>query len=495
MVKEQYMKRREFLKHSGSLIAVGALPGVSFASKAPESPKRLNLLFITVDDMNGSLPGFMGGKYNLTPNLDALAARSHRFVNNRTTAPICQPSREAMMTGRVPHRSGALGFTPVNEGVPTLTTILQAQNYYTAAVHKTEHMQPPSCFPWDKSVVGRDRNPPEYTHAVTEEILKARKANRPFFINCNLNDPHRPFYGSPQAEEMDHHQSGSYKIPRELSANDVEVPSFLEDLPDVRKEFAQYCNSVQRMDSTIGKVLDVLDATHESENTVVLFSSDHGMPFPFAKATVYDNGTRTPVLLSCPKTGSPRTFKQMTCNIDILPTILDLLGVPVPEGVDGYSWMPLIQGRQYKEREFVITHVNSVISGANFPMRAIQDSRYSLVFTSWSDGHTKLKVESMSGLTYPAMVHAAKSDARIAARVKQYVVGTTWGFYDLVADPGQRTNLFDAPEYRERIKKMQQQLLAYMTETSDPQLDNLKAVLAGGKAIVQQPAVLRTGPQ
>ena len=114
--------------------------------------------------------------------------------------------------------------------------------------------------------------------------------------------------------------------------------------PTFARSTAQYCNSVQRADVTIGKVLAALQATLEAENTVVVFSADHGMPFPFSKATVYTNGTRTPVLIAYPGMDQPRTFKQLTANIDILPTLLDLLGVPQPEGIDGHSWVALMRG-------------------------------------------------------------------------------------------------------------------------------------------------------
>ena len=376
------MKRRDFLKNAGAALVVGRL---SKSGSQPDT-RSLNLLFLTVDDMNWSMPGFMGGRNNLTPSLDLLAGRSHRFVNNRTVAPICQPSREAMMTGRVPHRSGALGFTPVHEGIPTLITILKARNYYTAGIHKLDHMQPPSCFPWDHRVPGNERDPQEYADAVTAAITEARSSSRPFFINCNLNDPHRPFYGSPEAAEIDHNETGRYNVAKELRAEDVEVPSFLENLPNVREEYAQYCNSVRRADATIGKVLAALRATPEAEHTVAVFSADHGMPFPFSKATVYTNGTRTPVLIAYPGMGQPRTFTQLTANIDILPTLLDVLGVPQPGGIDGHSWAPLMRGQHAKNRDYVVTYVNTVNSGAAFPMRAIQNDRYSLVFSPWSDG-------------------------------------------------------------------------------------------------------------
>jgi N-sulfoglucosamine sulfohydrolase len=478
------MKRRDFLKSAGAALAVGRL------SKAASQPEKrpLNLLFLTVDDMNWSMPGCMGGRNNLTPSLDSLAGRSHRFVNNRTVAPICQPSREAMMTGRVPHRSGALGFTPVNEGIPTLITILKARNYYTVGIHKLQHMQPPSCFPWDYSVSGSGRDPQEYADAVTAAITEARSSSRPFFINCNLNDPHRPFYGSLEAAEIDHNETGRYKVAKELRAKDVEVPSFLENLPGVREEYAQYCNSVQRADVTIAKVLAALQATPEAENTVVVFSADHGMPFPFSKATVYTNGTRTPVLIAYPGMDQPRTFKQLTANIDILPTLLDLLGVPQPAGIDGHSWVPLMRGQHAKNRDYVITHINTVNSGAAFPMRAIQNERYSLVFSPWSDGTLRFQVESMDGLTYEAMRKAAETDPRIAARVDQYILGIALAFYDLAADPDQRVNRIGSKEHRQEIEKMKKQLLDDMTSTNDPQLENYRTLLAGRKPVVVQPA-------
>lgn len=479
------MHRRDFLKQSGAAItaaAVSASPALLAASRKPP-----NLLFITADDMNYSMPGFMGGKYGLTPSLDALALRSHRFVNNRTVAPICQPSREAMMTGRLPHRSGALGFNPIHEGVPTLTTLLQAQGYFAAAIHKTEHMQPPACFPWDHAVVGKGRSPLEYAEDVRESMDQARRSNRPFFINCNINDPHRPFYGSPKAAEVDHDEKGPYKVARELHADDVEAPSFLENLPGIRKEFSQYCNSTQRLDVSIGKVLEVLRASPEADNTIVLFTADHGMPFPFSKATVYTNGTRTPVVLSWPGMGQPKVFKDFTSNIDLLPTLLDLMGVAKPEGIDGESWLPIFQSHSPQNREYVITYVNGLNNNMVFPMRAIQNRRYSLIFSPWSDGKLHYQAESMWGLTYKAMARAAETDPRIAARVKQYILGIPLAFYDLETDPDQRINLIDAASHRKQIHTMEAALLSSMERTADPQLENFKTFLAGGQPIVIQP--------
>ncbi|MBS0333171.1 MAG: sulfatase, partial [Proteobacteria bacterium] len=374
------MDKRRFLQTT----AAAAMLTRPAARAAAKPKRRLNVLFMTADDMNWSMPGFMGGEGELMPNLDRLAAASHRFVNNRCAAPICQPAREAMFSGLMPSRSGGSGFTPLKEGTPTVPLILHQQGYFTAGIHKLEHMRPASSFPWDFSIPGKDRNPLVYEAGVREAIAKAKAAGKPFYINCNMNDPHRPFYGSPEAAEVDNNQQGPYKIPREITPDQVVVPPTLEDLPDVRKELAQYWNSNQRLDITIGKVLGALRDSGEWDNTLIVFSSDHGMPFPYAKATCYDYGTRVPFVISWPGMGEPKTFEALSCNIDVMPTVLELLGAPRPAGLDGRSLVPLIEARTHEHRPVVVTEVNTVASGINYAMRVVQDHRYALVFSPWA---------------------------------------------------------------------------------------------------------------
>lgn len=477
------MNKRRFLKTSASAALCACVPN---ASKAGATDARLNVLFVTVDDMDWSLPGFMGNRHNLTPNLDRLAERSYRFVNNRAAVPICQPSREAMMTGLLPHRSGGLGFTPVYDGTPTLPSILKENGYFTAVIHKIEHMQPASCFPWDFTRHGKDRNPLVYEEGIRAAIAEAKAKTKPFFINCNLNDPHRPFYGSPEAAKADHGERGPYRVKHEIKPEEVDVPACLEDLPAVRKELAQYWNNVKRLDVTIGRILKALRDCADADSTIVLFSSDHGMPFPFAKGTCYDAGTRTPALLSWPGMGKPRIIEAPTCNTDYLPTLLDILGIAAPPYLDGRSWRPLIEDRPGAPRDHVVTQVNTIVTGKAYPMRAIQNSRYALVFSPWADGKLTVKMESMAGLTFAAMEEAAKTDPTVAARVKQYMYGVPLALYDLQTDPGQRVNLIDHADQKDRAAEMTERLLHHMEKTGDPQLENFRILLGGGHPIVQQ---------
>lgn len=437
-----------------------------------------NVLWLTADDLDASLPGFMGGHPEITPHLDELAARSHRFVRNRTVVPICQPARQAMMTGLLPHRSGATGFTPIRPGIPTLTSILREAGYLTAGIHKLEHMLPAESFPWELAFPGKDRNPDAYEAAVVAALEQAQSQGRPFYINCNLNDPHRPFYGSPAADEMDAGQSGPYQVDRVFSPREVSIPPILEDLDPIRRELSQYWSSIRRMDFTIGKVLAALRRAGRENDTVVIFCSDHGMPFPFAKATCYDNGTRVPVLISWPTMPPPRAYTQLTSNIDLLPTILDLLGLASPPDIDGRSWAPLIEQPDRPGRDYVFTYVNTLSSGGSFPMRAVHDQRFVLIATLWAGGDRRFKAESMRGLTFASLRKAGRQRPDIDARVQQYLEGVPLALYDLERDPAQRVNLIGEAEHKHQASKMFQVLLDEMRRTGDPEAPKVER-LAG----------------
>lgn len=476
------MRKRTFLTGSAAAWAAMALPACTTAP--PRKP--LNLLLITVDDMDWSVLGFMGDAQGLTPNIDRLAARSHRFINNRAASPICQPSRQAMLTGLKPHRNGSLGFLPIRDGIPTLVTRLRDAGYFTSGIYKLHHMQPQSAFPWDYPVPGTDRNPAVYATAVREALKQAAAAGKPFFINCNVIDPHRPFYGSEKALVRDKGGQGPYKVPDEVMPAQVRVPPFLEDLGDVRKELTQYWNSTRRADIAVGRVIEALEDSGLRDNTIVVFTTDNGMALPFSKASCYDNGTRCPFTIAWPGMGEPRAFEDLSSHMDLFPTLLEMLGQSVSKDLDGHSLVARMRGQAQPARQYAVSEVNTVATGLSYPCRAIHDARYTLIFTPWADGKLDLRTESMGGLSYPAMTVAAKTNPVLARRVDEYAHGVPMGFYDLQQDPGQRSNLIGAPQHRERIARMTAALVEEMKRTEDPQLDNVQAMLAGRPAVVVQ---------
>ncbi len=384
--------------------------------------------------------------------------------------PICQPGRSALMTGRVPHRNGALGFDPIRKDVPTLVELLRDKGYFTGAIAKAAHMTPAAKFPWD--AIGEQalgKQPVPFADQFREMLGTAAKAGKPFFINANICDPHRDFI---KGSKQDSHLDGV----RICKPEEVAVPAFLEDIPKVREEIAYYQTSVSRFDVAFGLIMRELKAAGREGDTLVVFMSDHGMPFPFSKATVYYNGTWSPVLLRIPGEGTTQTRPELVSSVDVMPTLLELLRVAPPEGMDGRSWVPLLKGETQADRDFVITHVNTVSSGLSLAQRCIRTKDHSLMFHAWVGGKTKFRVEAMSGLSFAAM--KASEDPGIQQRVKQLVEGETLMFFDTAADSSERKNLASDPEHAPQITTLATKLLAHMKRTDDPQTEAFEAAMA-----------------
>ena len=161
-----------------------------------------------------------------------------------------------------------------------------------------------------------------------------------------------------------------------------------------------------------------------------------------------------------------------------MPTLLDLLAVKHPEGMDGCSWLPLLRGEKQDGRDYVITHVNTVSSGMSLPQRCIRTKDWALMFHAWPDGTAKFKVEAMSGITFKALETAGKADERIASRVKQLRVGEPLMFFNEQTDSGERSNSIADAHYAAEIKRLAALLLTHMEKTADPQTENFKKAMA-----------------
>jgi N-sulfoglucosamine sulfohydrolase len=454
-----------------SILIVGAAVVATSASFAAP----VNLLIITADDMNADSPGFMGNPYGATPNLDKFAAGAVRFERCHVTAPICQPSRSAIMTGRVPHRNGALGFNPIRTNVPTLVEVMRDHGYFTAAIHKIAHMVPKEKFPWDMPLEGSQKNPPAFGRDVAQCIAAAKAKGKPFFINANAGDPHRPFPGSNQKNAEDKGGATPSKV---YKPDQIKVPTFLEDIPDVRKEVAQYYTGCGRFDRCFGEAMDALTQSGHADDTLVVYLSDHGMSFPFSKATVYRNGTWSPVLFRGPKAKPLVDRTHFVSSVDIMPTILELLELAGPPGMDGRSLVPLTGKDEVPWPDHVFTHVNTVSSGKSFPQRCVRTATHSYMWMSWPDGKPQFKVEAMSGLSFNALNAAAKSDERIAGRIKQLLVGEREQLFDLQLDPDERKNRLNDPAYADELTRLRKLMLDQMQRTGDPQLLAFQKTLA-----------------
>ncbi len=469
--------RRRFLKAVGlgsALLASGQFP--SFG--AAQQKKRPNILLITADDMNWDALGCFGGRTpEITPNIDRLASEGIRFEHAHVTIAVCQPSRSVLMTGRYPHRNGAEGFQPINTSVPTLQEQLHKAGYIQGILGKVKHLAPPEKFKWDMvedyQDLGCGRNPQLYYKFAKDFFRQAAGRGQPFFLMANSHDPHRPFHGSAQEQKKFAKVLKDIPAPSRIyEGEEIEVPGFLPDLTNVRKEIAQYYSSVRRCDDTVGAVLRALSESGQAGNTLVMFLSDNGMALPFAKTNCYLHSTRTPWIAAWPGRIKPGTVdkQHFISGIDFMPTALNAAGVAALSGMDGSSFLPVLLGKRQPERDKVFTQFHQTSGRNRYPIRCVQNRRFGYIFNPWSDGQRVFKNESQSGLTFNAMKIAAQKDDSVAARVKLFQYRVVEEFYDFKNDPDGLHNLIDDPRYKEEIDKLRRELLDWMKKTGDPAL-------------------------
>lgn len=442
-----------------------------------EVSEPLNVLLITADDLNYNSIGSYGNTIpNITPNIDKLAQQGMRFTHAYVNIAVCQPSRQSIMTGRYPHNNGALGFDPINRDVPTLQEELNKVGYLNGIIGKEKHLKPMDKFYWDFCVreeevasgLGIGRDPERYYKFALDFFSKAKKENKPFFLMANSHDPHRPFAGSD--DEKRYWGKDLPKFSRKITEEEVTIPNFLFDLPEVKQEIAEYYTSVHRCDETIGAILKALDDSEFSDNTIVMFISDNGMAVPFAKSNCYLNSNKTPWIIRWPRHVQAGSIDSthVISGIDYMPSILDALHLSKTPNMDGYSFIPILKGEKQKQRTHVFTQFNKIFVGNEYPMRSVQNQRYGYIVNFWSDGKNQIKGDAMAGRTYKAMNKAAWSNEAIANRVELYKYRVPEELYDFKNDPDGLVNLTDKPEFQNELKRLKELLYLEMKRTNDP---------------------------
>lgn len=435
-----------------------------------------NVLLITADDMDGFTPSAFGGIPGVTPNIDKLASDGMTFHKAHVVAAICQPSRSSMMTGLLPHKNGAEGFLPINEDVDVISRILVADGFHVGILGKVDHLQPVEKFKWDFArdmrSLGMGRSPQAYGRAAREFLQSAADQGKPWFLMANSHDPHRPFHQSEdEREKWTDEERELYPAPSQVfTPAEVEsVPGFLPDLPAIREEYAQYLSSARRCDDTVGEVLAALDHSGQSADTLVIFLSDNGMAFPFAKANCYLRSTLTPLIIRWPGVTVPgsKNVDSFSSMLDLFPTICEAVGINVPPGKDGRSLLPLIRGDEESGRDHVHTVFHETGGKRRLEMRCVQSAQYGYIWNQWSNGDTEYRAENMNGISWNAMKEAAQLDEKVHERVDLYLTRVPEELYDLSLDPDCVNNLVDNGEDTEILEEFRSLLEEWMRINED----------------------------
>jgi N-sulfoglucosamine sulfohydrolase len=434
-------------------------------AQAQAKPK--NVVLIVADDLGRQL-GCYGDPVIKSPNIDGLAKRGVRFPHAYATVSSCSPSRASIYTGLYTHQNGQYGLQhpphsqQCHAWVQGLPNLLRAAGYFTGLIGKF-HVGPDSSFQFNRLMTktkGRDVN--SFAQLAREFLKDTEK--KPFFLVVAYQDPHRakqgfgnePFVGDPKEVKYD---------PKK-----VIVPYHLPDCEAVRKDLAEYYQSVTRMDRGVGLILEVLRETGTLDETLIIFISDNGIPFPGAKTTLYNAGINLPLIIAGPGIPQGRTNNAMVSYIDLTPTILDVAKAKQPQykfKLPGRSILPIVNDDNPKGWDTVFgSHQFHEIT-MYYPMRTIVTPKYKLIINL---DHQKAYPFASDLWGSPSWQNVRKTGEKMMGLrpVASYLQRPKEELYDLSSDPNELKNLAADSAHVQALGDLRQRLRTWQQETGDP---------------------------
>jgi N-sulfoglucosamine sulfohydrolase len=430
-----------------------------------------NVLLIIADDQGRDL-GVYGNPVLQTPNLDRLAARGTLFTSAFATVSSCSPSRSVIYTGLYSHSNGMYGLAHdvhnqhLLPSVRTLPQYLKAAGYRTGLVGK-KHILPESQLPFDEELAPEQPGNRDVAFMADE----ARKfisgsAGKPFLLIVGYSDPHRAQENFGNTRAWPHVARATYDPAK------VIVPAHLPDLPEVRRDLAQYYESVSRLDSGVGLLLEVLRDTKHDGDTLVIYLSDNGRAFPGAKTTLYDEGIHLPLIISSPaQTKRGVRNDAMVSWVDITPTILDWARAPLPRGqqLAGRTVLPILEQANPRGWDRVFASHGFHEIQQYYPMRALRTRAYKYIVNLAAALEFPIAGDVASSPSWQAI--AARPSAGLGARTLQaFLHRPAEELYDLRKDPSEVRNLAGDPGHREVLERMRADMAKFRADTHDPWL-------------------------
>ena len=461
------MKRRNFLKAASAGSMAAALPAISVAKKRP------NILFCISDDQSWAHTSTMGDPVVKTPAFDRVAREGILFTHAFCDAPSCAPSRSAILTGQHIWRLEEAGniHSKLPEKFDTYTGLLEKAGYAVGSYSKAWS---PGKFKTSAGWVHNREtkiNPAGYNFRSFEEFYQDVAKDEPFCFWLGSTDAHRAYKRNSGV------QSG-------MDAAKVPVPPHLPDDPIVRNDILDYYFELQRFDRLVADTLAILEEAGELDNTLVVVTSDNGMPFPRAKASLYDFGTRMPLAIRWPsKISAPgRKYEGFVHLSDMAPTFLEAAGLQQPEAMCARSLMDVFSGTETVPRDSAFTamerHDGCRKGGKGYPCRALRTHEFLYIRNyepdRWPAGDPDA---SNCARAIPfGEVDSSPSKSLLMDNKDAYQKFYQLAFgkrpaeelYDLSSDPGQLNNVAALPGYAEIKSALSAQLQQYTAKTGDP---------------------------
>ena len=490
------------------------LSTTSVAAEKSLSGSKPNILFIMTDQQRWDCLGANGNQIIKTPHLDRFAKQSANFTHCFVQAPVCVPSRASFFTGRYPHsHKNRVNYTPLDRREVLMQARLKQAGYVTTSIGKLHYYPPtpqearrtgfdfvelhdavPSLDKYSDYIKWRKENDPQhkrYHRALAKNIpsgenpyrqaldikysettwiaqrtkhhiKRLEKNDKPFFLFCSFWKPHSPFEVPMPFDSM--YNDVTIPLPGQLSLEQIGKlplplrllilrgrPVYETDRAKLQWMYRSYYGAISHIDSEVGGILQVLEETGQADNTIVVFSSDHGDQLLehglMGKNCFFDSSVRVPFMIRFPPTIKPGQYNELIESIDLLPTLFELAGLPEPYENQGRSLVPLIaeSEREYKKREAV------------FSENVIPE-----VITSG-----KLNFQFQKGIGIKNVRHPDAKMVRTRRWKYIYYPEGDAELYDLKNDPHEMHNLADHPEQTEVVYEMKDRLLHWLTTADE----------------------------
>lgn len=495
------------------LPTAAVLPLLGANAHAADIQRRPNIVFAFADDYGryASIYGELERSNKLcqlieTPNIDRIAHEGVLFTNAYVNAPSSTPCRSSLFSGRYFWNTGKgaiLHGAVWDTNIPTYPLLLEANGYHIGATwkawapgnsynlpyggHRTGyHYKTDKFNKFSQTVMSAD---PANYEKVKQELYAEVENNFTRFLDRNRDG--RPFcylWGPTNTHRS--WEQGSGKAIWNIDPNDLEdiMPSFIPDKPEIREDFADYLGECQAVDAGLGILLQILEERGELDNTIIVFSGDHGIPgFPRAKTNLYDFGSKVGLAIRYPKTIAPnRVVTDYVSLIDLMPTFLEYGMVDIPEGVSGRSLKGLLEsgksGRVDKERDFVMIgrerHVSDArVDNLGYPQRAIVVEGYKYIrnflpqrvpIGTYDCKQPQADIDNGPTKTW-MLAHATDADyvwhMLLAFGKRPYEE-----LYDLKRDPDEVNNLAYSPKHQKLRKQLSERMDAVLIESKDPRM-------------------------
>ena len=453
-IRAAALRRRDFL-------AASALAVLSPRLKAASA--RPNILFAISDDQSFAHTGASGDPVVRTPAFDRVASEGVRFSHAFCSSPSCTPSRGAILTGQECYRleEGVNLWSSLPARFESFPDLLEAAGYHVGYTRK-------GWGPGSLDASGRTRNPAGPRFGDFRSFHDAGPSGAPFCFWFGSNDPHRRY------EKGSGRASG-------LRPEGVPVPEFLPDAAEVRSDILDYYFEIERFDRQLGEILAFLEERSQLDNTIVIVTSDNGMPFPRAKADLYDYGSRVPLAVRWPdRIPGGRVTSDFVSLVDLAPTILEAAQLEPPSDMTGVSLLSLLesdgQGRIEPGRDQVILarerHTPWRAGRVGYPMRGIRTHRHlyirNLEPDRWPAGDPPI-----FGEVDPSPTKDFIRDRKDTPGVKRYFEAAFSKrpgeeLYDLATDPGQMRNVAGRDSYAAIKQSLSSRLDDHLMATRDP---------------------------